>query len=73
MAKENDIAPFHVMNILARCKEMEAQGRDVIHMEIGEPDFPTPLTIAEAGIEAIQEQRTQYTSCLLYTSDAADE
>ena len=62
MAKEIDIAPFHVMDILARCKEMEAQGRDVIHMEIGEPDFPTPLTIAEAGMEAIQNQRTQYTS-----------
>ncbi|MFK7794581.1 MAG: aminotransferase class I/II-fold pyridoxal phosphate-dependent enzyme [Gammaproteobacteria bacterium] len=59
-----DIAPFHVMDILARCKQMEAQGRDVVHMEIGEPDFPTPQTIANAGIAAIQNQLTQYTSAL---------
>ncbi len=52
------------MDILARCKEMEAQGRDVVHMEIGEPDFPTPQTIADAGMEAIQNQQTQYTSAL---------
>ncbi len=62
MKKDLDIAPFHVMDILARCKEMEAQGRDVIHMEIGEPDFPTPQSIANAGIAAIQNQLTQYTS-----------
>jgi aspartate/methionine/tyrosine aminotransferase len=62
--KELDISPFHVMDILARCKQMEAQGRDVVHMEIGEPDFPTPQTIADAGIAAIQNQLTQYTSAL---------
>ena len=64
MKKELDITPFHVMDILARCKQMEAQGRDVVHMEIGEPDFPTPQTIANAGIAAIQNQLTQYTSAL---------
>ena len=64
MDKEVDISPFHVMDILARCKQMEAQGRDVIHMEIGEPDFPTPQTIAQAGIAAIKNQHTQYTSAL---------
>jgi aspartate/methionine/tyrosine aminotransferase len=62
--KELGITPFHVMDILARCKEMEAQGRDVVHMEIGEPDFPTPRPIAEAGIAAIRNQLTQYTSAL---------
>lgn len=64
MKKELDITPFHVMDILARCKQMEAQGRDVVHMEIGEPDFPTPQPIANAGIAAIQDQLTQYTSAL---------
>lgn len=64
MKKELDISPFHVMDILARCKQMEALGRDVIHMEIGEPDFPTPQTIADAGVAAIQNQQTQYTSAL---------
>ena len=64
MKNELDITPFHVMDILARCKQMEAQGIDVVHMEIGEPDFPTPQPIANAGIAAIQNQLTQYTSAL---------
>ena len=34
-----NIAPFHVMELLARAKALEAQGRDIIHMEVGEPDF----------------------------------
>ena len=54
--------PFHVMDILARCKEMELQGRDVVHMEIGEPDFPTPQPIIDAGIQALKDCHTSYTS-----------
>ena len=50
------------MDILARCKEMEAQGRDVIHMEIGQPDFDTPAPITQAGIDALQGNQTHYTS-----------
>lgn len=50
------------MDILARCKQMEAQGRDIIHMEIGEPDFPAPQPIMNAGIHALQKQKTFYTS-----------
>lgn len=59
---EFTITPFHVMDILARCKEMEAQGRDVIHMEIGEPDFATPDSITQAGVKALHSNLTQYTS-----------
>ena len=59
---EFEIAPFHVMDILARCKQMEAQGRDVIHMEIGEPDFDTPKTITQFGIDALNSNLTHYTS-----------
>ena len=36
------IEPFQVMAILARARELESLGRSIIHMEIGEPDFPTP-------------------------------
>lgn len=50
------------MDILARCKQMEAQGRDIIHMEIGEPDFPAPQPIMDAGVAALQKQQTFYTS-----------
>lgn len=55
------IAPFHVMKLLARARELEAQGRDIVHMEIGEPDFETPRPIIEAGINALQQGLTHYT------------
>ena len=45
----------------------------VISLGVGEPDFETPYHIREAGIQALQGGKTFYTSCLLYTSDAADE
>ncbi len=58
------IAPFHVMAILARAKELEAQGRDVIHLEIGEPDFPTPEPILRAAMAALQSGDVHYTPAL---------
>ena len=57
----NSIAPFHVMALLARARELEAQGRSIVHMEIGEPDFDTPQPVVEAGIRALQEGKTRYT------------
>ena len=58
------IPPFHVMDILARAREMEAAGSDIIHMEVGEPDFPTPQPIVEAGIAALRAGQTHYTPAL---------
>ncbi len=55
------IQPFHVMALLARARELEAQGRDIVHMEIGEPDFETPQPIVDAGIRALKEGRHHYT------------
>ena len=55
------IQPFHVMALLARARELEATGRSIIHMEIGEPDFVTPQPLIDAGIRALQEGRTHYT------------
>lgn len=60
----NEIEPFHVMALLARAKELEAQGKDIIHMEIGEPDFPTPQPIVDAGIDAIKNGDVHYTPAL---------
>ena len=57
-----NIAPFHVMDLLAKAKAMQAQGRDVIHLEVGEPDFSTPSSIVQAGIEALQAGKTHYTA-----------
>ena len=55
------IQPFYVMALLARARELEAQGRDIVHMEIGEPDFETPAPIVAAGIEALRQGCTHYT------------
>lgn len=58
------IAPFHVMDILARARSLEARGRDIIHLEIGEPDFPTPEPVIRAAIQAIQSGDMHYTPAL---------
>jgi aspartate/methionine/tyrosine aminotransferase len=59
-----EIEPFHVMELLARARELEAQGRSIIHMEIGEPDFPTPEPIVRAGIRALEQGGSYYTPAL---------
>lgn len=56
-----DIEPFHVMDLLARARALEAQGKDIVHMEIGEPDFVTPEPICEAAKRAIDAGLTHYT------------
>lgn len=63
-ARLDDISPFHVVELLTRARALEAEGRDIIHMEVGEPDFPTPEPIAQAAIAAIQSGNTLYTQAL---------
>ncbi len=63
-ARLKDIEPFHVVELLARARALEAAGRDIIHMEVGEPDFPTPEPIAHAAVDAIQQGKTLYTQAL---------
>ncbi len=58
------IAPFHVMDILARAQALESAGRDIIHLEIGEPDFSTPAPIIEAGVATLRAGHTHYTGAL---------
>ena len=58
------VEPFHVMRILAEARRMEAEGVDLVHMEVGEPDFPTPAPIVRAGIEALERGDTRYTPAL---------
>ena len=62
--RAEDIEPFRVMAILARARELEAAGRDIIHLEVGEPDFATPAPIVEAGIAALRAGQTHYTPAL---------
>ncbi|MEJ2106097.1 MAG: pyridoxal phosphate-dependent aminotransferase [Acidiferrobacteraceae bacterium] len=63
-ARLGEIQPFRVMEILGKARAMEAAGRPVIHMEIGEPDFPTPDGIVRAGIVALEQGHTHYTPAL---------
>jgi aspartate/methionine/tyrosine aminotransferase len=59
--KLSKIAPFRVMELLARANELASLGHDVIHLEVGEPDFDTPAPILAAGMRAISEGKTRYT------------
>jgi aspartate/methionine/tyrosine aminotransferase len=58
------IEPFEVMEIQTLAREVEAQGKDVIHLEIGEPDFRTPAPIVEAAKRALDTKPMFYTSAL---------
>ena len=62
--RAREIPPFIVMDVLERAHELERKGHDIIHLEIGEPDFPTPECICEAGAEAIRRGETHYTHSL---------
>lgn len=59
-----EIQPFVVMDVLARAHELEAAGRRVIHMEIGEPDFGAPAPVVEAAVRALGDGLTAYTATL---------
>lgn len=58
------IAPFRVVEIASRARELEAVGRFIVHMEIGEPDFATPEPIVTAGVEALRNGCTHYAPAL---------
>jgi aspartate/methionine/tyrosine aminotransferase len=58
------IEPFYAMDILARARDLEAKGRSVVHMEVGEPDFPTAAPIVDAGKRALDLGLTHYTPAL---------
>ncbi|MCP5226039.1 MAG: pyridoxal phosphate-dependent aminotransferase [Thauera sp.] len=60
----DDIQPFHVMELLRRARELEAQGRDIIHMEVGEPDFGTPAPVVEAATRFLAGGDVHYTPAL---------
>jgi len=63
-----DIQPFHVMEILKRAHQLAATGRDIIHLEVGEPDFPTPPTIVEAARDFLAGGHVHYTPALGLTA-----
>ena len=65
IAKRNkDITAFIVMDVLEKAHELERRGIDVIHLEVGEPDFDTPACIKAAACRALEEGHTHYTHSL---------
>lgn len=62
--RARNIPSFIVMDVLERAHALEREGRHIIHLEVGEPDFPTPKCICDAAIRAIREEKTHYTHSL---------
>lgn len=62
--KSTELPPFLVMEVLEKAEAMQRQGDEIIHLEVGEPDFDTPPCIKEAAIRAIREGKTHYTHSL---------
>lgn len=63
-SRTDAIAPFQVMAILQQAQTLASQGVDVIHLEIGEPDFDTPKPIIQAVIDVLATGKTHYTPAL---------
>lgn len=63
-ARMAQIQPFHVMELMAKAKALEANGRSIIHLEVGEPDFPTAEPIVAAGQQFLSARHVHYTSAL---------
>lgn len=62
--RSEEIKPFLVMDVLDRARAMERDGINIIHFEIGEPDFDVPQCVKEAACKALQEGHTYYTDSL---------
>lgn len=62
--RTNDISAFIVMDVLEKACEMESQGEDIIHLEVGEPDFDTPACVKTAACKALGQGFTHYTHSL---------
>lgn len=62
--RTREISSFIVMDVLERAHELERDGIDIIHLEVGEPDFDTPVCIKEAACRALDEGHTHYTHSL---------
>ncbi|MGH9358732.1 MAG: pyridoxal phosphate-dependent aminotransferase [Terriglobia bacterium] len=56
----SDLGTEGAFEVLARARQLESEGRDIIHLEIGEPDFPTPPHVVEAAIQALRDGWTHY-------------
>ena len=63
-SRAQKITPFYVMELLEKARAMEAQGENIVHMEVGEPNFPALRHVKESAARAISNNRTFYTHSL---------
>jgi (5-formylfuran-3-yl)methyl phosphate transaminase len=62
--RTREIKPFIVMDVLEKAHSMERRGTDIVHLEVGEPDFDTPACVKKAAIHALEAGHTHYTHSL---------
>ncbi|MDY7034342.1 MAG: pyridoxal phosphate-dependent aminotransferase [Thermodesulfobacteriota bacterium] len=62
--KAQNISPFIVMEVMEKAAEMERKGENIIHLEVGEPDFETPQCVHNAAVKALKDGKTHYTHSL---------
>ncbi|MCH8550686.1 MAG: aminotransferase class I/II-fold pyridoxal phosphate-dependent enzyme [Natronospirillum sp.] len=60
--REQQVGAFQVMDLIAEAQRLMAAGADVIHLEVGEPDFPTPAPVVEAAHRALDQGHNRYTA-----------
>ena len=65
----SEIGTETAFEVLAKARKLEAHGRNIVHLEIGEPDFPTPPNIVEAAERALRDGYTHYTPAGLASRD----
>ncbi len=58
----NRLSTESAFEVLAKAKELEAQGKDIVHLEIGQPDFKTPVNICQVAFQAMKDGQTGYSS-----------
>jgi len=62
--RTEEMTSFIVMDVLERAHEMEREGIDIVHLEVGEPDFDTPACVKAAACKALEDGHTHYTHSL---------
>jgi aspartate/methionine/tyrosine aminotransferase len=55
------VSPFYVMDLMSKARALESKGRNIVHMEVGEPDFSTPQPIVDAGVDFLKKGDVHYT------------
>ena len=67
--RTENITSFIVMDVLEKAHELEREGVNVVHLEVGEPDFDTPPCVKAAACKALDDGHTHYTLSLIHISE----